>query len=113
MVEQVQNWEENVSPVMKIVSWEGKYNLGLFPFLGETSLSLISVQKDCLASLRSADNCPSSLRSRKVKSSPAERKVRPRLYSFPGNSFPSRRNIYYGWIIFCFFVFNCELALRF
>ena len=39
-----------------------------FYFLDWTFFSLISGQKDCLASLRSADNCPSSLRSRKKKS---------------------------------------------
>ena len=37
-------------------------------FLDWTFLSLIFGQEDCLASLRSADNCPPSLRSRKEKS---------------------------------------------
>ncbi len=93
-------------PMMPIVcTWGRKVQTRTLFFPRENfSLSLISVQKDCLASLRSADICPSSLRSRKVKSSPAERKVRPRLYSFPGNYFPSRRNIYSLWN-WAFFIF--------
>ena len=49
-------------------AWEGNYSFRRTFFSSrQLSLSSISGLKDCLASLRSADNCPSSLRSRKVK----------------------------------------------
>ena len=52
----------------KLLSWEGNYSFRRTFFSSrQLSLSSISGLKDCLASLRSADNCPSSLRSRKVK----------------------------------------------
>ena len=108
MVEQVQNWEKNVSPFdenrilgRKVQSRTLFFPWGNFPFLdlrseGLSNLATLSGPRFARSDNRSAllDIIPSSLRSRKVKISPAERKVRPRLYSFPGNSFPSRRNIY-------------------
>ena len=51
-----------ILPVSEIQTWAHIF------FLDWTFLSLIFGQEDCLASLRSADNCPPSLRSRKGKS---------------------------------------------
>ena len=61
--------KKGILPWMPIfLSWEGNYNFRRTFFSSrQLSLSSISGLKDCLASLRSADNCPSSLRSRKVK----------------------------------------------
>ena len=61
--------KKGILPWMPIfLSWEGNYNFRRTFFSSrQLSLSSISGLKDCLPSLRSADNCPSSLRSRKVK----------------------------------------------
>ena len=69
MVGQMVSEQKNVSLLRQKYGQQRKYKLGrTFFFLDCTFLSLIFGQEDCLASLRSADNCPPSLRSRKEKS---------------------------------------------
>ena len=108
------------------VSREGNCPLGHFPFLGRffPFLDLRSEGLSNFASLSEprfarSDNCsalldiiPSSLRSRKVKISPAERKVRPHLHSFPGHTYVTMEELLFFLFQDCFRIHPKDLKRR-